>query len=240
VHLSELSWGQVAHPSHLVKVGDKVKVHVLSVDRDGKKIALSMKRLQPEPWALLAENYEVGQEIRVKITKLAPFGAFAEVEPGIEGLIHISELSEERIAHPKQVVREGETVPVRIIRIDAARHRLGLSLRQSSGDFDFEDEPEPAPAATAIATEPTEVNAEAPAEADVPAQVEAAAESTESIAQPTSTSGAADSEGDAAPMPDSADEPLASGGSEPVADSEAEPAVKNESAQQATAAVADA
>ncbi|MFN0074668.1 MAG: S1 RNA-binding domain-containing protein [Chloroflexota bacterium] len=141
VHLSELSWGQVAHPSHLVKVGDKVKVHVLSVDRDGKKIALSMKRLQPEPWALLAENYEVGQEIRVKITKLAPFGAFAEVEPGIEGLIHISELSEERIAHPKQVVRETETVPVRIIRIDAARHRLGLSLRQSTGEFDVDDEP---------------------------------------------------------------------------------------------------
>jgi small subunit ribosomal protein S1 len=140
VHLSELSWGQVGHPSQLVKVGDKVKVKVLSVDREGKKIALSMKQLQPEPWALLAENYQVGQEIRVKITKLAPFGAFAEVEPGIEGLIHISELSEERIAHPKQVVREGEAVPVRIIRIDAARHRLGLSLRQSSGELDFEDE----------------------------------------------------------------------------------------------------
>ncbi len=240
VHLSELSWGQVAHPSHLVKVGEKVKVHVLSVDRDGKKIALSMKRLQPEPWALLAENYQVGQEIRVKITKLAPFGAFAEVEPGIEGLIHISELSEERIAHPKQVVREGETVPVRIIRIDAARHRLGLSLRQSSGDFDFEDELEPAPTVTAIATEPTEVNADAPAEADAPAQVEAAVESTESTAEPTSALGTADSESVAAPMADRADEPLESGESEPGANSQAEPAVKNESAQQATAAVADA
>jgi small subunit ribosomal protein S1 len=140
VHLSELSWGQVGHPSQLVKVGESVKVHVLSVDRDGKKIALSMKRLQPEPWGQLAEKYQVGQEINVKITKLAPFGAFAEVEPGIEGLIHISELSEERIAHPKQVVREGETVPVRIIRIDPARHRLGLSLRQASGDFDYDGE----------------------------------------------------------------------------------------------------
>lgn len=140
VHLSELSWGQVGHPSQLVKVGESVKVHVLSVDRDGKKIALSMKRLQPEPWGQLAEKYAVGQEINVKITKLAPFGAFAEVEPGIEGLIHISELSEERIAHPKQVVREGEVVPVRIIRIDPARHRLGLSLRQASGSFEYDED----------------------------------------------------------------------------------------------------
>lgn len=173
VHLSELSWGQVAHPSHLVKVGDKVKVHVLSVDRDGKKIALSMKRLQPEPWTLLAENYQVGQEISVKITKLAPFGAFAEVEPGIEGLIHISELSEERIAHPKQVVREGESVPVRIIRIDAARHRLGLSLRQASGDFEDENQPAMAPAAPAAA-----VIASGKAEPEAVASVASAAEDT--------------------------------------------------------------
>jgi len=83
VHLSELSWGQVGHPSQVVKVGDKVQVAVLSVDREGKKIALSMKRLQPEPWAALSEKYAVSQEINVKITKLAPFGAFAEVEPGI-------------------------------------------------------------------------------------------------------------------------------------------------------------
>jgi small subunit ribosomal protein S1 len=194
VHLSELSWGQVGHPSQLVKVGDKVRVKVLSVDREGKKIALSMKQLQPEPWALLAENYQVGQEIRVKITKLAPFGAFAEVQPGIEGLIHISELSEERIAHPKQVVREGETVPVRIIRIDAARHRLGLSLRQSSGELDFEDE----------------------LESSAPAAVASGVVETESASQSANPVGVATEPADS----ETADEPLASNGSEPVATSE--------------------
>jgi len=130
VHLSELSWGQVSHPSQVVKVGDKVDVYVVGVDRDNKKIALSLKRLQGEPWSRVNDKYQVGQVVNGKITKLAAFGAFAEIEPGIEGLIHISELSEDRITHPKQVVREGDELPLKIIRIEPARHRLGLSLRQ--------------------------------------------------------------------------------------------------------------
>jgi small subunit ribosomal protein S1 len=130
VHLSELSWGQVSHPSQVVKVGDKVDVYVVGVDRDNKKIALSLKRLQGEPWSRVNDKYQVGQVVNGRITKLAAFGAFAEIEPGIEGLIHISELSEDRITHPKQVVREGDELPLKIIRIEPARHRLGLSLRQ--------------------------------------------------------------------------------------------------------------
>ena len=130
VHLSELSWGQVSHPSQVVKVGDKVDVFVVGVDRDNKKIALSLKRLQGEPWSRVNDKYQVGQVVNGRITKLAAFGAFAEIEPGIEGLIHISELSEDRITHPKQVVREGDELPLKIIRIEPARHRLGLSLRQ--------------------------------------------------------------------------------------------------------------
>jgi small subunit ribosomal protein S1 len=130
VHLSELSWGQVSHPSQVVKVGDRVEVYVVGVDRDNKKIALSLKRLQGEPWSRVNDKYQVGQVVNGKITKLAAFGAFAEIEPGIEGLIHISELSEDRITHPKQVVREGDELPLKIIRIEPARHRLGLSLRQ--------------------------------------------------------------------------------------------------------------
>jgi len=139
VHLSELSWGQVSHPSQVVKVGDRVEVYVVGVDRDNKKIALSLKRLQGEPWSRVNDKYQVGQVVNGKITKLAAFGAFAEIEPGIEGLIHISELSEDRITHPKQVVREGDELPLKIIRIEPARHRLGLSLRQVEEEsYDYE------------------------------------------------------------------------------------------------------
>jgi small subunit ribosomal protein S1 len=131
IHLSELSWGQVTHPSQVLKVGDEVEVFVVGVDREKKKIALSLKRLQAEPWARVAERYQIGQVVRGRITKLAPFGAFAEIDEGVEGLIHISELADERITHPKSVIKEGDVVPLRIIRIDAQRHRLGLSLRQA-------------------------------------------------------------------------------------------------------------
>jgi small subunit ribosomal protein S1 len=151
VHLSELSWGQVAHPSQVVKVGERVDVYVVGVDRDTKKIALSLKRLQDEPWARISEKYEPGQIVTGRITKLAAFGAFAEIEPGIEGLIHISELSDDRITHPKQVVREGDVLQLKVIRIEPARHRLGLSLRQvdeepyglESGSYTLEPEPVP-------------------------------------------------------------------------------------------------
>ncbi|MFN8521780.1 MAG: 30S ribosomal protein S1 [Chloroflexota bacterium] len=140
IHLSELSWGQVAHPSQVVKVGDKVRVHVVNVERDTKKIGLSLKRLQDEPWTRILDKYQQGQIVTGKITKLAAFGAFAEIEPGIEGLIHISELSEDRITHPKQVVREGDELPLKVIRIEPARHRLGLSLRQAEEEGGFEGE----------------------------------------------------------------------------------------------------
>jgi small subunit ribosomal protein S1 len=129
IHLSELSWGQVSHPSQVLRVGQEAEVYVVGVDREAKKIALSLKRLQGEPWSQVAEKYQVGQEVTGKITKLATFGAFAEIENGVEGLIHISELSTERITHPRQVVREGDVVQARIIRMDPARRRLGLSLR---------------------------------------------------------------------------------------------------------------
>ncbi len=129
IHLSELSWSPVAHPSQVLKVGQEVEVYVVGVDRDTKKIALSLKRLQGEPWSRISEKYQIGQEVSGRITKLATFGAFAEIESGVEGLIHISELSAERVTHPRQVVREGDVVQAKIIRMDPARRRLGLSLR---------------------------------------------------------------------------------------------------------------
>src|SRR3954452_10281559 len=130
VHLSEISWSRVKHPSEVLKVGDEVNVYVLSVNPQEKKIALSIKRPQPEPWSRVASKYEIGQVVPATIAHLANFGAFARIEDGIEGLIHVSELSDERVNHPREVVQEGQEVLVRIIRIDAQRRRMGLSLRR--------------------------------------------------------------------------------------------------------------
>jgi len=134
IHLSELAWTKINHPSDLLKVGDKIEVQVLSIDRDRERIALSLKRTQPEPWTTVEQRYQVGQLVTGKITKLASFGAFARLEDSIEGLIHISELADRRIQHPKEVVKEGDRLTLRVLRIDAARRRLGLSLKKASDE----------------------------------------------------------------------------------------------------------
>jgi small subunit ribosomal protein S1 len=130
VHLSELSWSRVKHPSEVLKPGDKVKVYILSVDNDRKRIALSIKRTQSEPWTTVNERYHLGQIVEGTITQLASFGAFARIEDGVEGLIHVSEMGDGRVQHPRDVVQEGDVVQARIIRIDPARKRMGLSMRQ--------------------------------------------------------------------------------------------------------------
>lgn len=131
VHLSELSWSRVRHPNELLKIGEEVDVYVLGINATEKKIALSIKRTQAEPWSRVENSYEVGQLVRGTVTQLANFGAFARIEDGIEGLIHVSELADERIQHPKQVVQEGQDLILRIIRIDPQRRRMGLSLRRA-------------------------------------------------------------------------------------------------------------
>ena len=131
VHLSELSWSRVRHPSEVLKVGQEVDVHVLGINAQEKKIALSIKRTQAEPWSRVATKYEVGQLVRGTVTQLANFGAFARIEDGIEGLVHVSELVDDRVTHPKQVVSEGQELLLRIIRIDPQRRRMGLSLRRA-------------------------------------------------------------------------------------------------------------
>ena len=130
VHISELSWEPVRTPDQIVRVGQELDVFVLKVDRENLKIALSLRRLLPEPWETVNEKFSVGQILKGTITKLANFGAFARIGGGIEGLIHISELSPQVIKHPRDVVSEGEEVDVRIIRIEPERRRLGLSLKQ--------------------------------------------------------------------------------------------------------------
>ena len=131
IHISELSWNQVGSPEEVVQVGDEVDVFVLRVDAENKKIALSLRRLQPEPWDSIQEQYSVGDIVPATVTKLTNFGAFARVEGSggsVEGLIHISELSSRMISHPREVVREGDPVKLKILRIEPERRRLGLSL----------------------------------------------------------------------------------------------------------------
>jgi small subunit ribosomal protein S1 len=140
VHLSELSWGRVAHPRDVLRQGQEVDVYVLGVDRERRRIALSIKRLKSEPWSDVESRYEVGQLVAGTITKITDFGAFARLDEDIEGLIHISELSEERVNHPSAVVHEGQELQLRIIRLDPTRQRLGLSLRRVSEESYFEGE----------------------------------------------------------------------------------------------------
>ena len=132
IHLSELAWHRVEHPSEVVRMGQEVEVYVMNVDEERKRIGLSLRRLSPEPWTQVDQQYTTGQVVPATITKLATFGAFAKIDDSIEGLIHISELADYRIGHPKEIVQEGDEVQVRIIRIDPQRRRVGLSLRQAS------------------------------------------------------------------------------------------------------------
>jgi small subunit ribosomal protein S1 len=130
VHISQLSYSRVNHPSEVLSVGDDVDVYVLSIDPDTKKIALSLKKAQPDPWSRVDQKYHVGDLVEGTITKLAKFGAFAKIDDGIEGLIHLSELSENPVENGKDVVGEGQRVTLRVININPTRRRLGLSLRQ--------------------------------------------------------------------------------------------------------------
>jgi len=130
VHLSEISWERIKHPNEVLKVGQEVQVRVISVDRERKRIGLSIRQLLPDPWLKKVEGIKEGQLVEGKITHLTKFGAFARLGEDLEGLIHISELSEQRINHPKEVVKEGDVVTLRVIKIDAERRRIGLSLRK--------------------------------------------------------------------------------------------------------------
>jgi small subunit ribosomal protein S1 len=157
VHLSELSWDHIEHPREVLEVGQEVKVKVINVDKEKKRIGLSVRALQNDPWRSRVEKYSVGQLVEGVITRLTKFGAFARLEGDIEGLIHISEIAEHRIEHPKEVLKEGEVKSLRVIRIDPDQHRIGLSLRKVdsaafadkdfkllTAEFGAEDEPEAA------------------------------------------------------------------------------------------------
>ncbi len=130
IHVSELSWQYVAHPRDILSPGQEVEVYIIEVDREQKRIACSLKRLQPNPWQEIADKTRPGDWVEGTITTLVPFGAFVRLAEGVEGLVHISEIEGE-FTHPSEVVQEGQTVRVRVVEIDAAQQRARLSLRRN-------------------------------------------------------------------------------------------------------------
>src|SRR5512137_514001 len=196
VHLSEISWERVQHPSEVLEVGQEVQVKIINIDREKRRIGLSIRALQDDPWQSKVEKFKVGQLVEGVITRLTKFGAFARLEGDLEGLIHISEISENRIEHPKEAgLHEGDVVTLRVIRIDPDQRRIGLSMRKvDSGaykDLDLkqidlegvsldlvEDAAAPevtptqaeAPAGEAAAPEVTSTQAEPPAGEEPPAE----------------------------------------------------------------------
>lgn len=135
IHISELSWTRIKHPSDVVKVGDTVEVYIKALDRENKKISLGYKKVEDNPWEILKRDYPVGTECEAKIVGLTTFGAFANILPGIDGLIHISEIAHEHIANPAEVLKVGDTVKVKILDVDfdknvsAFQEKLCLMLR---------------------------------------------------------------------------------------------------------------
>src|SRR3954464_8429729 len=133
IHISELSWSHVNHPSEVVSIGDDVRIKVLDIDRDRQRISLGLKQTQEDPWQLVVDNHAPGDVLEGKVTKVVAFGAFVEILPGVEGLVHISELADHHVESPSEVVEPGTTLNVKILEIDEERRRLSLSIKRVEG-----------------------------------------------------------------------------------------------------------
>ena len=188
VHISELSWSHVNHPSEVVKVGDEVEVEVLDVDLNRERISLGLKQTTEDPWAKLVESYPVGAIVDGKVTKTVPFGAFIALGDDVEGLVHISEMADRHIETPNQVVSQGDEVKVKVMDINSERRRISLSMRAAAEELGIQidvADPEPAPEAEEQAAPSDYVPAEAEeaaAEAAEEVAAEAAEEATDDVA----------------------------------------------------------
>ena len=165
IHISELSWGRIKHPSEVVNVGDTVHVYIKGLDKEKGKISLGYKKAEDNPWEILKRDYPVGSVVDVQIVGMTTFGAFARVIPGIDGLIHISQIADHRIEKPQDVLKVGEEVKVKITDIDFDKHRVSLSIRALLEPQEETAEAEPAAeeAAAPVAEVPAEEPVEAPA-----------------------------------------------------------------------------
>jgi len=188
VHVSELSWKHVEHPSEVVQVGQEVEVEILDVDLERERVSLSLKATQEDPWKEFERKYRAGEIIEGQVTKLVPFGAFVRVAPGIEGLVHISELSEGHVESPDRVLSVGDTVRVKVIEVDVPRRRISLSMRQVGvpavvePETEIEEEAEAAAARPEVEAAPApEAASAAPPRAEEPGPPPAAKEEEEEI-----------------------------------------------------------
>jgi small subunit ribosomal protein S1 len=134
IHISELSWSHVNHPSEVLEIGQTVEVKVLDIDRERQRISLGLKQTQSDPWQQVLDQYNEGDVVEGKVTKVVTFGAFVEIMPGVEGLVHISELAQHHVENPREVVSQGDQVQAKIIEVDAERRRLSLSLKRVEGE----------------------------------------------------------------------------------------------------------
>jgi small subunit ribosomal protein S1 len=133
IHISELSWSHVNHPSEILSIGDKVTVKVLDIDRQRQRISLGLKQTQEDPWQRVVDTYNVGDELEGTVTKVVTFGAFVEILDGVEGLVHISELAQHHVENPREIIQPGDPVRVKILEIDSERRRLSLSIKRVEG-----------------------------------------------------------------------------------------------------------
>jgi small subunit ribosomal protein S1 len=208
IHISELSWTHVNHPSEVLEIGQSVQVKVLDIDRDRQRISLGLKQTQSDPWQQVVDAYGEGDVVEGKVTKVVTFGAFVEILPGVEGLVHISELAEHHVENPREVVSQGDSVRVKVIEVDAERRRLSLSLKRVEDGAPVRSPDAPAaqldlsedvfPEAPAGAAEPSAIVEPAPEEAE-PAAEETEPQPEAELPEPKAAA--------AAPEPDAAEEP---------------------------------
>ena len=251
IHISELSWSHVNHPSEILNIGDTVQVKVLDIDRDRQRISLGLKQTQEDPWQRVVDTYSVGDELEGKVTKVVAFGAFVEILEGVEGLVHISELAQQHVENPREIVQPGDDVKVKILEIDSERRRLSLSIKrvedqvlprrelppvaegEDTGAGDLDNVPELGLSEDVFAT-PRE--AEAPEAAEP--EAEAAAEPEAEVAAEPEAEAAVEPEAEVAAEPEAevAAEPEAEAAAEPEAEAAAEPEAEAAAEPEAEAA----
>ena len=267
IHISELSWSHVNHPSEILSIGDTVNVKVLDIDRDRQRISLGLKQTQEDPWQRVVDTYNVNDELAGKVTKVVTFGAFVEILDGVEGLVHISELAQHHVENPREIIQPGDEVKVKILEIDSERRRLSLSIKRVEGQVlprreldgeegdasgDLENMPELglsedvfADGESPPAAEPPAAEPEAPAaepEAEAAPVAEEPAEAEEAPAPEAEAAPAVEEPAPAEEPEPAVEEPAAEAGAEaePAADAAAEPeAVETEEPAPAEEPVAD-
>ena len=136
LHISEISWGKLKHPKEVLQIGDRVKVKILSMNEEKGKISLGLKQTTPEPWSVINEKYAVGQIVEGKVVQIKEYGAFIELEPGLDGLVHISEVANKRVSDIAEELQLGQAVEAKILDIDTERKRISLSIKQAAGDVE--------------------------------------------------------------------------------------------------------